>query len=326
MKKPYAVGVDLGGTNVRAAVVDRSGKILGEAREPSLAMQGAEATIVQIIKAVRSALGTAGIEASQIAGIGMGVPGHHDTEAGTVLWSPNFKDWNGVQLLAPIRADLDVPVFMDNDGNVAALGEFTFGADRTCSSLVMLTLGTGIGGGIILDGRVWRGASGGGAEIGHTIILPDGPTCTCGRNGCLEALARRDAIIERAARKIQLGRKSSLITNEDWPFWSVTPADIARAAQEGDEVAVETMAETGYYVGIGVANVINMLNPDIVVVGGGIARAGNVLWEPLLRTANALALTHSRDSCRIVPAELGDDAGVVGGATLVLRAEMQNEK
>jgi glucokinase len=191
----------------------------------------------------------------------------------------------------------------------------------------MLTLGTGIGGGIILDGRPWLGASEGAAEIGHTIIMPDGPLCGCGRHGCLESLARRDAIIERAAKKIQMGRKSILIEDADWPLWSATPASIAKAASEGDQVAIETMAETGYYIGIGVANAINLLSPDMVVIGGGIALAGDVLWEPLLRTVDALALTESRRACRVVPAELGDDAGVMGGVMLAMQElEIENEK
>jgi glucokinase len=321
-EKPYIVGVDLGGTNVRAATTDRSGAILGEGRAPSLAMEGLQSTVAQIILAIRESLKSAKVDASKVAGIGMGVPGWHDSLKGIVHWSPNFKDWNGVQLLAPIREDLKLPVFMGNDANVAALGEFRFGAGRDVNSLVMLTLGTGIGGGIVLDGKLWLGANDGAAEIGHTIILPGGPVCCCGRAGCLEALAKRDAIVERAALKIQEGRQSILINDEDWPYWSITPADIARAASEGDSVAIETMEETAYYIGIGVANAINLLNPEMVIVGGGIAQAGEVLWNPLLRTVHSLALTQSARVCRVVPAELGDDAGVMGGVTLVL----QNEK
>lgn len=317
--KPYIIGVDLGGTNVRAAATDREGRILGEGREPSLAMEGAEVTIEQIIKAIYSAISTAGIKASQVEGIGMGVPGWHDSKEGIVLWSPNFRDWNNIQLMAPIQKALGIPVLMGNDVNIAALGEFRFGAGRDVNSLVMLTLGTGIGGGIITDGRLLLGANDGAAEIGHTIVAPGGRICSCGRPGHLEAMAGRDAIIERAARKIQEGRPSILIRDEDWPQWSVTPETIAKAAQEGDEVAIETMSETAYYVGVGVANAINLINPEMVIIGGGIAQAGDVLWDPLLRTVDALALTQSRRVCKVVPAELGDDAGIMGGVTLVMQ-------
>lgn len=311
--------MDLGGTNVRAAATTRDGKIVGEGRVPSLATEGVDVTIGQIIKSVRSAVASAGIDLSQVAGVGMGVPGWHNSKEGITMWSPNFKDWHGIQLLAPIKEDLELPVFMGNDVNVAALGEYRFGAGRNVKTLVMLTLGTGIGGGIILDGKLWVGANDAAAEIGHTVVLPDGPLCSCNRYGCLESLAGRDAIVKRAARKIQLGRPSMLIQDEDWLRWSVTPADIAKAAEAGDEVAIETMAETAYYVGVGVANAINLINPEMVIIGGGIAQAGDVLWGPLQRTINALALAQSRRVCKVVRAELGDDAGIMGGVTLVLQ-------
>ncbi len=316
-KENYIVGVDLGGTNVRAAVIDRRGHILGEGREPSLAMEGFDVTVSQIIQAIRSALSNASLDTYEIAGVGMGVPGWHNSKEGIVCWSPNFKDWRGVQLLEPIRKALGVPIYMGNDANMAALGEFSFGAGRDVNSLVMLTLGTGIGGGIVIDGKPLVGTSEGGAEIGHTIIVPDGPRCGCGRFGCLEALAKVDAIVERAARKIQMGRPSVLIQDIDWPEWNVTPADIAKAAQDGDEVAIETMAETAYYVGIGVSNAINLLNPEMVVIGGGISLAGDVLWDPLQRTIDAVTLTQNRRACKVVAAQLGDAAGIMGGVTLV---------
>jgi len=312
----YLVGVDLGGTNIRAAVCTLDGQILSDARLDSLAMEGPEATLGQIVKAVRKAVSDAGVDMSQVAGAGIGVPGHHDSKKGITYWSPNFKGWNGIQVLAPLRAELGVPVFMGNDANVAALGEFTFGAGREVNSMVMLTLGTGIGGGIVLDGKLWLGANEGAAEIGHTIILADGPKCSCGRRGCLESLARRDAIIDRAAQKLLRGRPSILWERANYVPWNVDPQMIAEAAQAGDEVALETMAETGYYVGIGVANCINMLNPEMVVIGGGIAAAGEPLWGPIERTVRGSALHRSLTACRVVPAALGDDAGVMGGAEL----------
>lgn len=311
--------MDLGGTNVRAAATTRDGKIVGEGRVPSLATEGVDVTVGQIIKSIRLAVTSADIDLSQVAGVGMGVPGWHNSKEGITMWSPNFKDWHGVQLLMPIKEELGLPVFMGNDVNVAALGEYKFGAGRNVSTLVMLTLGTGIGGGIILDGKLWVGANDSAAEIGHTIVLPDGPLCSCNRYGCLESLAGRDAIIKRAARKIQLGRPSMLIRDEDWLLWSITPADISKAAEAGDEVAIETMAETAYYVGVGVSNAINLINPEMVIIGGGIAQAGEVLWGPLLRTVEALALKQSRSVCKVVRAELGDDAGIMGGVTLVLQ-------
>jgi glucokinase len=319
----FIVGVDLGGTNVRAAVTDREGRIIGEGRRPSLAMEGPEVTIGQIVQAIRDAMTNAGVQSKDICGIGMGVPGRHKSKEGIVLWSPNFKDWTGLQLLAPIREQIGAPVYMGNDVNVAALGEFRFGAGKNVNSMVMITLGTGIGGGIILDGKLWLGANEGGGEIGHQVINPNGMRCGCGNFGDLEGEARRDAIIERAVRKIYAGRKTILTDMVGPKYYDLTPAMIAEAASKGDEVALEVMEETGYYVGIGVANVINFLNVEMVVIGGGISQAGPVLWDPIMRTVRANALKEALEVCQVVPAALGDDAGIMGGVVLVLQ-EMES--
>ncbi|MCL5105476.1 MAG: ROK family protein [Armatimonadetes bacterium] len=314
----YVIGVDLGGTNVRAAVVDRAGLIIGEARTDSRAMEGLSATIGQILLAVRGALADAHVEPSRVAGMGMGVPGTHRSAEGIVLWAPNFKGWDGVQLLAPIKAELGIPVFMGNDANVAAFGEYAFGAGRGAKCMVMFTLGTGIGSGLILNGEIYTGVSETAPEIGHHIIVADGPRCGCGRYGCLEALAQRDAIIDRAARKAHLGRHTSLLEKSEHDLRRITPAMIAEAATEGDAISIETLNETGYYIGIGVANAINILNPDKVIIGGGIAQAGELLFAPIRRTVEVNAIYAPLQACEIVPAQLGDDAGVLGGAAMAL--------
>lgn len=315
----HIVGVDLGGTNVRAAVTDKEGRIVGEGRRPSLAMEGAEITISQIVQAIRDALNDAGMKAGDICGIGMGVPGRHKSREGIVLWSPNFKDWAGLQLLEPIREQIGVSAYMGNDVNVAALGEFRFGAGRSVNSMIMMTLGTGIGGGIILDGKLWAGVNEGGGEIGHQMINPNGSRCGCGNFGDLEAEAGRDAIIQRALRKIYMGRQTILTGQVEPKYYDITPAMIADAAAQGDQVSLEVMEETGYFVGIGVANAINFLNPEMFVIGGGISQAGGVLWDPIMRTVRANALKEALEVCRIVPAHLGDDAGIMGGVVLVLQ-------
>lgn len=317
-QKPYIIGVDIGGTNTRASVVEKDGHILSEGHRPTKAMDGPDESIPQIIDAIREAIENAKVSASDICGIGMGVPGRHKTLEGVVLWSPNFKDWAGLQLLQPIRDAFDVPVFMGNDVNVAALGEFRFGAGKDVNSMVMMTLGTGIGGGIILDGKLWKGASEGAGEIGHQIINPNGRLCGCGRYGDLEAEANQGGIIERARRKMRMGRKTGLVSRVEGNLDDLTPAIIAEAAFEGDEVSREVMQETGYFVGIGVANAINFLNPEMVVIGGGISRAGFVLWDPIMRTVKANALAEALEVCQVVPSQCGDDAGILGGVTLVL--------
>jgi Transcriptional regulator/sugar kinase len=320
---PYVVGVDLGGTNVRAAVLDREGKILGSGRGPSLATEGVENTVSQIVHAAKTAIRSAGVAADQVAGLGIGVPGHIDDKNGVVLWAPNFyeggKPYRNVRLGDPITQQMDLPVLMGNDANVAALGEFRFGAGRKVRTMVMVTLGTGIGGGLILDGKLWTGATGGAGEIGH-IIIAAGLRGGAAAFGSLESMGQIAAITERAARKICEGRKSLLAEKVDYDWHLLTPKDIADAALEGDALSLETLEETGYYVGLGIASIVNLINPEMVVIGGGVAQAGDLILEPIRRSARANAIKTLIDVSPIVPAELGDDAGIFGGASLVLDA------
>ncbi len=317
---PYVIGVDLGGTNVRAAVVDREGDIVGQARADSKAMEGLDATLTQILMAMSDAVEASPAQVSEIGGVGMAIPGTVNNEDGMVMWSPNFKDWNGVQIRGPIARKWSIPVLMGNDANVAAFGEYTFGAGRGAKCMVMFTLGTGIGSGLILDGKIYSGVTGTAPEMGHHIVLADGPRCSCGRYGCLEAIARRDAIVDRAARKAHMGRYTSLLEKSKHDLRYVTPAMIAEAAAEGDSVSIETLEETGYYIGIGVANAINILNPDKVVIGGGIAQAGDLIFDPIKRSVEVNALYAPLVAVEVLPAQLGDDAGVLGGAAMALQA------
>lgn len=320
---PYILGVDLGGTNVRAAVLDKQGKMLGAGRAPSMATDGVELTIGQIVSAAKTAMRSAGVDEKMVAGIGIGVPGHIDEKHGVVLWAPNFYDrgqpYRNVPLSRPIEEQVNLPVYMGNDANVAALGEFRFGAGRNTRSLVMLTLGTGIGGGIILDGKLWTGSTGGAGEIGHLVVAA-GERGGAAAFGSLESMGQIAAIVERAARKICQGRRTILTDKVDYDWRLLTPKDIADAAQEGDAVALEVFEETGYYVGLGIASIVNLLNPEMVVVGGGVALAGDLIFDPIRRSARANGIKTMMDVCPIVPAKLGDDAGIYGGASLVLDA------
>lgn len=316
----YVIGVDLGGTNVRAAVLDRNGHSLGGGRAPSHAMEGVDRTVMQIADAVSQAISASGVAKDKIAGLGIGVPGHINPEGTHVLWAPNFYD-NGQQYLnialaEKVSAATELPVLMGNDANVAALGEFRFGAGKAVRNMVMVTLGTGIGGGIILDGKLWTGATGGAGEIGH-IIIAAGSRGGAAAFGSLEAMGQISAIVERCARKISAGRKT-ILAEQDWHF--LTPKMIADAAIAGDEVAIETFDETGYYIGLGIASIINLLNPEMITIGGGVAGAGNLILDPIRRSTRANGIRTMVDVCPIVPAELGDDAGIFGGASLILDA------
>jgi glucokinase len=303
------LGIDVGGTNVRAAVVDDGGKILADARRPARATEGFDASMPEILAAAQEALAQ-----HKVSAAGLGFPGCHDSDRGVCLVSPNFdRSWWGRNITGPLSDALGIACRLLNDANAAALGEYTYGAGRDARNMVMITLGTGIGGAIILDGKILLGAAEGAGEIGHTIVDPNGPPCGCGNHGCYETLAARDAIIDRAVRKIQTGRKSSL-ARDILEIRKLTPERIAEHAEAGDAVAIEVMAETGYWVGIGLVNVVNLLNPDMIVIGGGIAQAGDILFDPVRRTVAARAIPYSLEKCRIEPALLGDDAGVIGAA------------
>lgn len=313
------VGADIGGTNIRAGVVDENGRILGEARRPALAEGGLRAAVERCIEAIEEAIDKAGFTIKDIRAIGLGVAGALKSSEGICVFSPNFTDSRGVPILPPINATLGLPSFMLNDVAVQTLGEHTFGAGRGYNNMVMITLGTGIGGGAIIDGDLRIGPTEGFAEVGHMTIEPDGPFCNCGNRGCWEALAARDAIVRRAVTKMQQGRQTAIAETVEYRLGSITPALIARCAEQGDAVAVEVLSGTGYYLGIGIANLIQLYNPEAIIVGGGIAQAGRMLFEPILRTVRSRALMVPASSCRILPAQLGDDAGIIGASVLAAR-------
>ncbi len=316
----YAVGVDVGGTNIRAGVVTRTGQKLSEGRREARAMEGPAATLTMIIAAIEEAIATAGIPRDAVIGLGLGVPGRHRSPEGLVLYSPNFANWTNIQLLEPLERHFQAAAFMRNDVKTASLGEYRFGAGRGFRYMVMITLGTGIGGSLIADGQLMLGSSEGFAEVGHMTVTPQGRRCECGNHGCWEAMAGRDAIIERAQRLLQTGRASALGELAGWELRRITPALIAQAAQGGDALALEVLDETGMWIGLGVTNLIQLYNPEVVIIGGGISQAGDLLFGPIRRTVAWRARMVPADTAQILPAALGDDAGIIGGAVLVFDA------
>ncbi len=325
----YIVGVDLGGTNVRAAVLDSSERPLGRAENPSDAKSGVTRTVARIAEAVRGAAADAKIPMDQIGSVGIAVPGHIDVPNGQIRWAPNFGDFQdglyvpfkNIPLRDYVEQELGIAMVMDNDANVAALGEFRYGAGRGTRHLVMFTLGTGIGGGIIVEGEVLRGATGGAAEVGHIIIADGVGGSQNGAHGRLETLAGRDPIVERATLKMESGRATKLwdyIHGTDALQQMITPALIDEAARAGDAMAIEVMEEIGHFVGIGIANMVNVFNPEIFVLGGKISQS-DTLFQAASRTARATAIGSIFASTKIVRAELGDDAGIMGAGELAWR-------
>lgn len=312
----YVIGVDLGGTNVRASLITRDGEIVRQARRPSLQDHQPSATLDQIVGAAAEVIEEEALGTGDVLGVGIGLPGIMDIGTGICFWSPNFPQWKDVPIGPEVGKGLGMPAFILNDAKCAALGELIHGAGKGARNMVMITLGTGIGGAIVVDGRLLIGPNGSIGEVGHHTIDPNGRLCGCGNFGCWEAMCARDAIIERTDRKLQSGRPSLL--RQTAPRGGVTPELLSRAAAEGDALAREVLEETGFYVGVGVANLINMLNPERFVIGGGIAQAGDALFDPVRRTVASRAVPLQHSTAHIVPARLGDNAGVMGAAVLVL--------
>lgn len=330
------IGVDLGGTNVRAQAIFDDGSPAGEYRKgPSHAQQGTDAIVDALTNTIREAAHAA---EGEVVGVGMAVPGHIDNRAGLVRWAPNFGrdvdgvfiSWRDVPLKRMMEEQLELPVNMGNDANLAALGEYRYGSGKNeARCLVMLTIGTGIGGGVILrpeavmgDARgplVLIGGNGGGAELGHIIVQAGGMDASAGTYGSLEAYCQRDAIVRRAQYKLQ--REPDVRGSKMWELVEgnlarITPQIIAIAASQGDEMALDVYAEIGQYMGVGVGSFINVFAPDVIAIGGQIAKAGDPLMKPLIKSAKNTAIPTLFESCRIQMAELLDDAGILGAAAL----------
>jgi len=300
-------GIDIGGTNIKLAVVSQTGEIITRGIIPTRSSAGPEKTSARVADWFRT---EAGVEAGA-RGAGVGCAGLINSEEGVLYSSPNLPGWKDVPLREIFSENLSLPVVVDNDVNCAAYGEFLFGSGRDFDNFVCVTLGTGVGGGLIIGGRMYRGFSGQAGELGHTKIVAGGELCSCGSRGCLEAYIKADAIVERARKIISGGKESFLLTSERF-----TVRDIAAAADNGDGAALETLRITGWYLGVGLSNVVHLINPGAIAVGGGIAGAGEHIIGPAL---DALAENVMNDillNVSVVSAELGNDASSIGAAML----------
>jgi len=314
----YVVGVDLGGTSINVGVVPwEGGTVLGMRSMPTESDRGAKAVVDRMVgmieDAMRDARREAAIPEEGFVGIGLGSPGPLDRETGTILNTPNLG-WRNFPLRDLISNRIGLPATLDNDGNAAALGEYWLGAGRDAESLVAVTLGTGIGGGIVMGGEVFHGASDVAGEIGHMTINTTGRRCNCGNYGCLEAYASGPNIAARAVEGIESGESSLLPELVEGELDEITAELVYEAIVAGDLYAKEVMRETAKFLGTGIANLINILNPEMVVISGGVTRAGDHLLEPLRGEVRRRAFREAADACRIVSSELGDMAGVIGAA------------
>jgi len=312
----WTVGVDFGGTNIKVGLVDPRGRIARSRVVPSRRFGRPDAFIEAISNAVGSITGTVGIRPAQLRGVGVGAPGTVDVQHGVVHACVNVAGWHDVPLRRHLERRLRCRCAVDNDANLLTLGEWRFGSGRGATQLVGVTLGTGIGGGLLFDGRLVRGASGSAGEIGHMVIDRRGPRCGCGRRGCLEALVGTAAIVRMARRAIRRGAEP-LGTLAREAQGCVVPRMVGRAARAGDRLAREVWEKFGRRLGIGLANVVNVVNPDRIVIGGGVANNWALFAPALRRTLRAEAFEVPARAVRVVRASLGDRAGIIGAAVLV---------
>lgn len=316
----WVLGIDIGGTNLVVGAVAADGsRVIGDHVRPTDPSRGPDAVVHDLVEMGRETLATlaATVPGAEVLGIGVGAPGPLDTKAGVVLLTPNLG-WVNMPLRARLAEGLGLVTALDNDANCAILGEAWVGAARGGTHVIGMTIGTGIGGGIVLNGKLHHGASDCAGEIGHVTIDLDGRRCGCGNYGCLEAYASGPAIARRAVEQVESGSDSLLSDLVGGDLGRVTAATVYQAAKQGDAVADEVVRTTARYLGTGVANLLNVFNPDLVVIVGGVTQAGENLFEPLRREVARRAFKPAVQACRIVPGELGGLAGVYGAARAFL--------
>ncbi len=310
------IGIDLGGTNLRAAVMNDSGAILGQARTETMAKEGPAAVLKRLAIVAQGAVEESGLEMTDIAACGVGSPGPLDADEGVVLYTPNLPGWQDVPVAEEMTKAIEITTYLENDANSAGWGEFWMGAGRGATEMVIYTLGTGVGGSVIVDGKLHRGRDQMAGHLGHAILIPGGRPCGCGASGCLEQYCSATAVAREAQAATEVGIDTGL---EDLKISEIDARSVAEGALAGSEYCAELLARTGRYLGMGIATVVNIIDPQIVVIYGGMAAAGDFILEPCRRAMKEHALSPARDRVKIVQAELGEDAGVIGAAGLALR-------
>lgn len=312
----YFVGVDLGGTTIKAAIVSEEGKILIKDSVPTFAERNYREILADMASLIKAIIVEAGIEENQVISIGVGSPGTADVDNGILVYANNFADFHNVPIRGELSKFFNVPIYLENDANAAALGEAMVGAGRGYGDTVAVTLGTGVGGGIIIDNKVYAGAFHGGAELGHMVIEAGGEPCTCGRKGCWEAYSSATAIIRDG--RIAAARYPKCAINElvDGDLSKVNAKVVFDAYHAGDEFAAEVVNRYIKYLAIGIVNTLNMLEPEVLVIGGGVSAQKEKLLKPLMTFIQDEVYGNEPPKTVVRIAELGNDAGLIGAAFL----------
>lgn len=313
----YRAGIDLGGTNIKAGIIDDEQNILAQASVPTRVERDYKAIIRDMAGLVRKLMDELSITADELAGVGIGSPGLVDAQHGVIRYSNNFH-WNDIPLVAEMYSYLPCEIRVSNDANCAALGEVKAGAARDCDNAILLTLGTGVGGGIIIDGRIFEGGHAGGAELGHTVMIAGGEQCTCGRRGCVEAYVSASALIRDAKRAAGADAGSLMNTLCKGDLNNMNGKIPFDAAWEGDITALEVVKNYQGYLSEAIANYVNIFRPDVVLISGGVCNQGDKLIKPVEEQLTALCF--GREKGFVPPvrcASLGNHAGLIGAANLI---------
>lgn len=312
----FAIGIDLGGTYTKLALVDTSGRISRRAKLSTAAYKTRAELVSAIISEVRSVMEKAHLSPNALLGVGIGVPGLVDFDRGLVHALTNVPGWKNTPLKRMLEAKLKIPVLVDNDVNVMALGECRFGAGKGAKDLICVTLGTGVGGGIIIGGRLYRGCTFSAGEVGHMPLKEEGLSCNCGGYGCLERYVGNRYIAEEIKGKIRGGSRTAIKGLVDGDLSAITPEIISKAALKGDRLSIDFWDTVGTRIGVTLAGIVNLLNPERIIIGGGVAEAGEPLFRSIRKTVKERALPVPRRAVKILRARLGNEAGVIGAAAL----------
>jgi glucokinase len=321
---PYAIGLDVGGTKIAAGLVNRNGQILHRFTTTAHSEQEPEVVIAAIEQACRAVIEQSQVQVSDIEAVGLGFPGNTNGPAGIVLVSSNLPAWNHYPLRDVLAQRLNIPVVLDNDTNMAVVGEHRYGAGRGARHLCYVTFSTGYGAGIIINNRLYRGHTGTAGELGHVVIDIGGPPCTCGKNGCIMAYASGVGISRMVYEQLEAGADTQLRHMLPPAGRRFSGEQVAEAAQQGDAVAREILRTAGYYAGVGLSVIAQLLNPEVIVVGGGLTRIGPLLMGPVTAAMREHTQPELWDSVQVVPWQLGDDLGIIGAAAQVFALGEEN--
>jgi len=311
---PPVVGVDIGGTKIIAAVFNGDGAMLSRIYCLTLGSEGPARVINRIKATIGQVIEKAGLERKQVGCVGVAAAGAIDINRGLVADSPNLLRWHNIPLRDKLADSLGRPVFMLNDANAAALAEYRLGAGRGLNNLIYITVSTGIGGGMIINGELYQGADGSAAEIGHMIIKIGGPVCACGKRGCFESMASGTAIARLAQKRLRRGEESIMVGLAHDKVGDVNAQVVAAAARKGDALALAVIEESAGYLGIGLANLVNLMNPQMIIIGGGVSKMGDMLLRPARKSMKVNGIDLPAQTVRVVRSQLGVDAELTGAA------------